>query len=197
MKASIRNLGFWVVATVMIGALPASAQDAPKLEGSILYAATHVPDRWYDVGVNIDGSVAIGAKLAVLGEVGWGRARAKDFDFERTRAAYNVTTVGGGLRYNMVGEKWTPFGQIVLGLAHDTFDPRTCFLFAECVGVAYSKNSFMFQPGGGAVYKVAENWGIVGHVDYRRALDGKLTADGDEGYNAFRLGIGIRFMSTN
>lgn len=197
MKASIRNLSFWVVATVMIGALPASAQDAPKLEGSILYAATHQGDRWYDVGVNIDGSVAIGARLAVLGEIGWARARATEYDFERTRAAYNVTTFGGGVRYSKPGEKVTPFGQVVLGLSRDTFDPRTCFLFAECVGVAYTTNSFMFQPGAGAVYKVAENWGIVGNVDYRYVTSGKTSFDSDEGFSAFRLGIGIRFMSSN
>jgi hypothetical protein len=195
-KAPIRNLSFWVVAVAMMAALPASAQDVPKLEGTISYAATHVTDRWYDVGVNIDGSVALNNTWAVLGEVGWGRARAEEFDFERTRAAFNVTTFGGGLRYNRVGESLRPFAQIVIGMSRDTFDPRTCFLFAECVGAAFTTNSLMAQPGAGAVWKVRDNWGVVGQVDYRRVIDGKITAQGDEGFNAFRVAVGIRFMST-
>ena len=199
MSASTRNVTFGVIATALVAASPAWGQGAPKLEGTISYAGAHVSGRdssqSYDVGIMLDGSMALSDRLAVLGEVSWGRARANDLDFERTRAAYNVTTFGGGARYTMPGQRLTPFAQVVLGLSRDTFDPRECFLFAECLGLAYTTNSFMLQPGGGAVWRVGEHWGVAGQVDYRRVLTGKLEVDGEEGFNAFRFSVGIRFAS--
>jgi len=44
------------------------------------------------------------------------------------------------------------------------------------------------KPGGGVVYKLNDNVGIVGQVDYRRVF-----AD-DEGFNAFRFVAGMRFF---
>jgi len=38
------------------------------------------------------------------------------------------------------------------------------------------------QPGGAAVWRAGEHWGVVGQVDYRRVFTGKLEVDGEEGF---------------
>jgi hypothetical protein len=205
-KVSMRNVGLGLLA-VMLGALPAYAQDAPKVEGTLGYQAINArtgkaatgENAWYSIGFNIDGAWSLGSRLAVLGELGWGRSPVEGTCtvctapipiHEQTRAAFNETNIGGGLRYNLGGNagKFTPFVQAVVGVSRDSFDTRTALLFAELVGEAYTTNSFMAQPGAGVVYRMNQNIGIVGQVDYRRVF-----AE-DEGFNAFRIVAGMRFF---
>lgn len=205
MKVSMRSVGLGLLA-VMLGALPAYAQDAPKVEGTLGYQAINArtgkaangENAWYSIGFNIDGSWSLNPTWSILGELGWGRSPVSGDCtvcsqviplHEQTRAAFNETNMGGGVRYNKRGMgKLTPFAQIVVGISRDSFDTRTALLFAELVGEAYTTNSFMAQPGGGVVYNLNDNVGVVGQVDYRRVF-----AD-DEGFNAFRFVAGMRFF---
>jgi len=205
-KVSMRNVGLGVLA-LLLGALPAYAQnDAPRVEGTLGYQAIHTrigkaargEDAWYSIGFNIDGSYSLTPALSLVGEVGWGRSPVTGTCtvcsspitlHDQTRAAFNESNFGGGVRYNKRGAgKITPFGQVILGLSRDSFDTRTALLFAELVGEAYTTNSFLAQPGGGVVWKANDNVGVVGQVDYRRVF-----AD-DEGFNGFRVVLGMRFF---
>jgi len=190
----------------MLGALPAYAQDAPKVEGTLGYQAINArtgkaengENAWYSIGFNIDGSWSLSPSLSILGELGWGRSPVQGTCtvctqpipiHEQTRAAFNETNMGGGVRWSKRGMgKMTPFAQVVLGISRDSFDTRTALLFAELVGEAYTTNSFMAQPGGGVVFKMNDNIGIVGQVDYRRVFAS------DAGFNAFRIVAGMRFF---
>jgi hypothetical protein len=117
----------------MLGALPAYAQDAPKVEGTLGYQAINArtgkaengENAWYSIGFNIDGSWSLNPTWSILGELGWGRSPVEGTCtvcsspiplHEQTRAAFNETNMGGGVRYNKRGMgKLTPFAQIVVG----------------------------------------------------------------------------------
>ena len=194
----MRNVGLSVFTVMMLGlALPAAAQDLPKMDVGIGYQAAKAsdPDGWYRYGFNADGSVPINESWSILAELGWARHSIDEVltspntgeQLPSTHANFNFVNYGGGLRWNRrSSESMTPFAQIVVGVQRDTFDTGSGVALGQLVNQKFTANNVMVQPGAGIVIPINETIGVVGQVDYRRVFS-------DDGANVVRFVIGMRF----
>jgi hypothetical protein len=211
-KASMRNVALSVVAGLTFGvALPAAAQDIPKLDVGIGYQAASSGDKhvaglgdvsgFYKYGFNADGSVPLNEKLSVVAELGWMRDSIPELlkspstgeELPSTHANFNALNYGGGLRWNKRSEKMTPFAQFIVGVQRDTFDVGSGPAFGQLLNLKYTRNSIMVQPGGGVALAVNETMSVVGQVDYRYVNISGRGEDIDNGKNVIRFVIGLRF----
>jgi hypothetical protein len=219
-KASMRNVGVALFTVLTMGvALPAAAQDVPKLDVGIGYQTMHTSDNTvtrvavsaacptgtagcgpqkysglYKYGFVADGSRAINENFRVLAELAWARDSIKEVPAS-SHASYQSITWGGGLRW-LRSAGSSPFAQLVVGASRDMFDPGTGPALGNFVGQKYSVNNMMIQPGAGVVVPVRDNMGVFGQVDYRRVFS-RGTSKTLNGVgiqeNAFRFAVGLRF----
>jgi hypothetical protein len=181
----------------MVGvALPAAAQDVPKMDVGIAYAGMHsdfpmldeheaVTDGGlYKYGFNFDTSYTLNETWSIVAELGWVRHSVKEA-VAASHANYNQASYGGGLRWNRRGEGMSTFAQLVVGVAHDTFDTGTGPALGRFVNKQFVTDSLMVQPGAGVVIPMTDAIGFVAQADFRRIFS-------DPGANGIRFAFGVR-----
>jgi hypothetical protein len=155
---------------------PAAAQDKTMNVG-IGYQALKFDASSFPLGLNTDFVAGVTEHLAVVGEFGWARDSTHQFGLR------DVTTglhVGGGGRWLISRKRrFTPFGQILVGLEHD----RTAI---EKFG-SDSASTFLVQPGGGIIVRVNSRQDVFGQVDLHRVFQE------DDHPTAARFLIGLRY----
>jgi hypothetical protein len=137
---------------VVIMSVPISATAQTRLSATVGYQALHLPDTWVPAGVNFDVAFHRTDTWSILGEFGiaheGGEDGAPDPD------GFNIFNVGGGARWSAVGDRATPFVQLVAGIQMSRAETD-------------SDTAFMLQPGAGIHFPVADRFGVSAQVDYR------------------------------
>lgn len=178
------------VCLMTIGAAPAIAQNAPRMDVAAGYQLLHVgtadglldslvvPDGAYPAGWNLDGAWRLNDRISIVGEVGRS-AKSNggllaglledgdvDLDFKSSLMQFGA------------GPRWTrrsrgsisPFVQVLVGAAHHTLS-----MGAFGFDLQFSSTKAMVQPGGGVAVRINDQFGFVGQVDYRRVFVGDST----------------------
>lgn len=166
---------------LVMAATPASAQDVSfGYQFQRLFGDGEGVN--FPLGFNVDASGPIGSDLSVVGQFDWSRKSESgsvlgtSFD-----ASANVSTFGGGIRWNRNVVGPAPFVHVLAGAAHFSGSGSV----AGVNVIDESGTDFMMQFGGGIFMKLGEGWGVVGQGDYRRIFS-------DEGGNSFRIVGGLR-----
>ena len=176
MTKCLRLLGLCV--TVLAAAVPARAQDTPKVEVSggyqfIRFDGNNRPKGWY---ADLAGNVT--RALGIVGEVG-GNYRS---------VSESGITINGRIHEFMAGVRASarknphvvPFGQVLAGALHPSFSGR-----GATVTVSESETDFAFQLGGGVTVGLASKAGVRLGADYLRVSSDRNTT------NIFRFAAGI------
>ena len=166
MKISIRTVILCAVLVVGV-AWPAAAQDVSfGYQFQRTSCCGHSNN--FPMGFNVDGSAPIGGgALSGIGQFDWSRRSDEG-------VTENIAAFGGGIRCSrMSNPKVTPFVQVAVGGARDSFDGS-------------SRTDLGVQVGGGVAAPINAKISAVGQVDYRRAFKN------GEDTNAIRFVGGIR-----
>jgi len=205
-KASIK-VGLAVFAVMILGrALPAAAQDVPRMDVGVYYQGAWADEKLYRYGFDVDGSVPINGSLSILAELGWARHSIEEIlrspstgdPLPSSHANYNFVNYGGGVRWIRRSEGISPFVQVVVGIQRDVFDTGSGPAFGILVDQKFTRNSFQVQPGAGVVIPINETIGMVAQVDFRSvfidrdALPAAFSAARSIGKNYVRYIVGLR-----
>jgi hypothetical protein len=168
---------------------PAQAPAAigtPTYELSGGYQLLHVRDSMFPFGLNVDGARHYGA-LGLVAEIGFAIDSEEESGTEVSSNAWNFGVGGRWTGFNS-GRVW-PFAQVLIGA-------EVLHANVEFGGVEDSDTdtSFMFQPGVGVNFVIADGLGIVGQVDYRRTFFDEPDDVEDSVNNQFRIFIGARMI---
>jgi hypothetical protein len=189
-----RALNFWfAVAFVLVAAATATAQQpapastgTPTYELSGGYQLLHVSDSMFPFGLNVDGARHYG-NLGLVGEIGFAMDSEEEAGIDADATAWNFGVGGRWTGFNS-GRVW-PFAQVLIGA-------EVLSVSAEGPGFDESdtETSFMVQPGVGVNFVVADGFGLVGQVDYRRTFFDEPDDVEDSVNNQFRIFIGARMI---
>ena len=141
-----------------LAARPAAAQDAPRAEIGAGYSAMRDSDadEWFPVGWVADVAVNPSSWFGIVGEAG---GHYKTIDFDGFEVDLQVHTFMGGARFTGRGNpRITPFGQVLAGVARESFD-------------GISQNVFALQPGAGVNLYFTDNVGARLQADFRGLYD--------------------------
>ncbi len=178
MKKSMRKIGMWLAAVVVMSAAPVAAQDAPLQVGvgyQFLHLSADGEGTSLPVGFNVDVAGPLTRSFSWVGELGWAHDSDSEFGFDSSINALHVAAGGRWSgQYNM---NLTPYAQVLLGAQGDS---------GEFDDIEFETEwNFLFQPGAGVTYSMGQ-WGVFGQVDYRRVF-----YEG-QGANGFRFVAGAR-----
>ena len=124
--------------------------------------------------------------LTGVGEVA-GTYKMLDVTFDSTK--YTTTTrlhtFMGGARHSWRMNGFTPFGQVLVGVAHETGGTT---IFRPSIGTAETK--FALQPGGGVDISLTDRFGVRLAADYRRIFADRENSDPKDN-NEFRTAVGV------
>jgi outer membrane immunogenic protein len=125
----------------------------------------------------------LGRGLTAVGEVGTGRAS----DINGTSADLTLTSFLVGPKYAWrPGNRWVPFGQVLLGGAHANGG-----LTPAASGLAGSENAFAMTAGGGIDVTLTSHIALRAlQADYYLT---RFTNGGNDHQNNMRIGVGIVF----
>jgi opacity protein-like surface antigen len=147
-----------VVMTLALAARPVAAQDRPRAEIGAGYSAMRDSDadEWFPVGWVADISLNPSSWFGIVGEAG---GHYKTIDFDGFDVDLQVHTFMGGARFTARGNpRITPFGQVLAGVARESFD-------------GISQNVFALQPGAGVNLYFSDNVGARLQADFRGLYD--------------------------
>ena len=114
-------------------------------------------------------------ELNWVGELTWGRHSESD---QGVDVSEKVTTVGGGVRYSFLqNAMYTPWVQVLVGIAHDSFD-------AGSFGSDSESDGFIGFDGA-LDYPLKMGWSARGGVGYLRVFTQ------GEGTNVVRIHVGV------
>jgi hypothetical protein len=162
---------------VVVGfAVPAMAQDAPKVEVSGGYNYLHVPDESVPAGWYLDATGNITPTFGIVGQL---TGNYKSFDDDAIDPFDSkLHTFMGGVRVNARAVSGvTPFAQVLLGAARASAS-------SDLLGDLGSSTDAALQLGGGVKF-MPGTIGLQVGADYLRIFTE------DEGTNAFRFAAGI------
>lgn len=177
-----RVISMCVCLFLLLPSLPAAAQTARALDGSIGYQVLHIPDETYPFGLNFDVSGRLAPLVNIVGEFGWARDTQNETGVTGT---LNFINLGGGPRWSFQpaavgGRAIEPYVQVLIGAVHADADLRI-----NGAPLDTGTWAFMLQPGGGVTFPISPAVRALGQIDYRRAFF-------DPGENEFRFVFGIR-----
>ena len=144
--------------TLGVAARPAIAQETPRAEIGAGYSAMRDSDadEWFPVGWAADVAVNPSSWFGIVGEAG---GHYKTIDFDGFEVDLQVHTFMGGARFTGRGTpRITPFGQVLAGVARESFD-------------GISQNVFALQPGAGLNLYFTDNVGARVQADFRGLYD--------------------------
>jgi hypothetical protein len=166
----------------------AGTPNTPTYELSGGYQYLDVADQSFPFGLNVDGARHYGA-LGLVAEIGFAHdsEEAGAGLAEASATAWNLGVGGRWTGFNS-GRVW-PFAQVLIGA-------EVLNVGVEIAGIDESETetSFMFQPGVGVNFVVAEGIGIVGQIDYRRTFFDEPDDVDSSVNNQFRVFIGARMI---
>jgi len=161
--------------------------NTPTLELSGGYQMLHVPNQTFPFGLNVDAARHFGA-LGLVGEVGFA------YDSEDISGVGDVDATAWNFG---VGGRWTgfnggrvwPFAQMLVGaeVLHSSAEVAD-------IDTSETETSFMLQPGVGVNFVVADGFGLLGQVDYRRTFFDEPDDVEDSVNNQFRVFVGARMI---
>jgi hypothetical protein len=201
-----RTLKVWFAAAVVLGvASTATAQQQPPPAGSAAppaqapvagdtptyelsggYQLLHVSDSWFPFGLNVDAARHYGS-LGLVAEIGFAIDSEEEAGIEASATAWNFGVGGRWTGFNS-GRVW-PFAQVLIGA-----EVLRASVEAAGFDESETETSFMVQPGVGVNFVVADGFGIVGQVDYRRTFFDEPDDVEDSVNNQFRIFIGARMI---
>jgi hypothetical protein len=174
----IRAFSFCFSAVLLLcSAVTATAQQAPAtrpappppyVPGTPTYELTggyqllHFRDSTFPFGLNVDGARHYGS-FGLVAEIGFALDSKDEGDVDLSSSAWNFGVGGRWTGFNS-GHVW-PFAQVLtgLGVLHTTLD-------VAGLETNETETSFMLQPGVGVNFVVADGFGLVFQVDYRRTF---------------------------
>jgi outer membrane protein with beta-barrel domain len=163
-----------------------AASGTPTYELSGGYQLLHVSDSMFPFGLNVDAARHYG-KLGLVGEIGFAIDSEEEAGIEASATAWNFGVGGRWTGFNS-GRVW-PFAQVLIGA-------EVLHASVEAAGFDESETetSFMLQPGVGVNFVIADGFGLVGQVDYRRTFFDEPDDVEDSVNNQFRIFIGARMI---
>ena len=145
------------------------------------------PAGWFATG-----ACDITSWLTAVGEVA-GTYKSQDVSLDSTKfsTTTRLHTFLGGARHSWRLKGVTPFGQVLVGVAHETGGTT---IFRPSIGTAETK--LALQPGGGVDIPMTDHLSARLGADYRRIYAKRKNTD-EKGNNEFRLAAGIVFGFSN
>jgi hypothetical protein len=179
---TLRNIGVGVAMLVLGTAASASAQDK-RFDLTAAYQYQHLSccdtSRNMGAGFNVDVAGKLTPMLQWVGQIDFSKHSDDDLGTSEKLTAY-----AAGVRWSAPATSFiTPFAQVLLGAAHDSFDVTNNVLSAS-----NSQTKFLFDVDGGVAYPLTQTKTVsaVGEIGYRRIAE-------DPGLNGFRVVFGVRF----
>ena len=164
---------------------PPYVPGTPTYEMTGGYQLLHLRDTTFPFGLNVDGARHYGS-FGLVAEIGFAIDSEDEGDVELSSSAWNFGVGGRWTGFNS-GPVW-PFAQVLMGLGVLHTNLEVAGLEAN-----ETETSFMLQPGVGVNFVVADGFGLVFQVDYRRTFFEELE-DVEDSNNQFRVFIGARMI---
>ena len=183
-RVAMRMSGaFAMVATA--GLMTPAAAQTPKVEASVGYQYTHVPDLNFAAGWVGDVTANVNDLFGIVGEVSGAQTTQTEQISSRQSVdvSLRLLTYMGGVRVaSHINPKVVPFVQVLMGSARFSGTanvPTTTF------NLGMSESHFAMQSGGGVLLMINPRVGIRVGADYRAVV----FEGGQE--NEFRVASGV------
>jgi opacity protein-like surface antigen len=179
-----------IVATVILLAVPARAQDTPVVDVGVGYAFLHDKelDENFTTGWLASLSYNVSRSLALTGEVGGNRASFPSGDDVPVDLDLTFQTLMGGFRFMGRGnDSLHPYLQVLAGAVRSKVS-------VDGVDLGAADTNFAVQPGVGIDFRLRDNLSLRLGGDYRW-IKGEGGADNGSEYRAhagIAFGIGRR-----
>ena len=198
LRKSVRS---WVFCLVAGGAaIPAVAQEVPKVELSGGYQLETFKQKWEDAdtykkGWYLDVAGNVNKMIGIVGEVGGVYRNQSESERGITVTVDSkIHQFMGGVRLSgRQNPKAVPFGQVLVGAVHPSFSAAGTGRVGNTtitIDESESENRFAVQAGGGVNVRATDKVGVRVGADYLRVFP----KDNDQGVNVFRFTAGIVWL---